>query len=1151
MSYQKRSVLKLFLKILLFTVFCYTNSFSQIDNFTLSVSSTNETCAANGTLSFSISNPLAGASVLFSIYKLPNITTPITVTSTSPFTGLGAGTYRVVATQSLGSLSASKQQEVTIQNLIAPLTYQISSTKVTCGNDGVITINTITGTASEYEIISGPETRPLQPSNVFSNLSVGIYQIRVKDICNESVVQTYQLESTSTQLAITLGVPVMAGCDSVNIGFIIDTVDENGVIKFPLQINLTLTTPQGTIITNSGVMTSGEAFSFQVPYYTQQPYFYSFTITDACGNSQIINGSVNNLSPSAGYELDSQDCVFKKVKLKNVSQVILVSSPASFTTNLPTNYTPQIVNSTVTILNLTAGNYVFNVINVCGNAQVITFEVTIESNQPPYFYLFDRSCFSSSLLIFNVEQLVLISAPAGYGVALPHDYSSIINAANYAGFNNLPVGTYVFNATDLCGVTKPLTVAIYPISVSPSANVLEGCSNGFGSIKVEGSMTSIVLISAPAAYTDYPLPHDFTSSLIANATAFVVGDLPPGIYVFQVIDGCDVTFTITKQILGYQDSSVAAITPSCGSFAINLIQNTNSSQNSYWLQKLDVTTNVWRHPVTNVAYVDGNLPDNSNSVVLNLGNNLNFPYVGQFRVLKAYKTYMTNNENTIDCFEVIKEFNFYDQPRIINVTSISCAATFEVIVAAEGIGTLTYRITLKNGQPFVVQNGNSSYFANLQPAVYSFQVEDSCGNIVNCVFEIINPAPFVIELEPILCANQNVTFTVPNFSFLEYQWWKDNQTTNILSSSNTLIIPSFDAAIHNGTYYVKIVYPDNPKSCLNQTLSYTINFEPYVPKAGIGQTVSYCGNRATIDLFSLLQGSYDTDGTWSEITNSGMLTNNLWNSTTVAFGTYQFNYRVEGSCDLFSEAFVNITLFAIPEAPIASVDAIICETSDIQLYASTIANANYVWSGPNSYSSTQHNPTLTNISAADNGIYAVYVTLNNCPSEVSEVEVVVNPLPVFSVNQECLNKEYVLTAIMNPEVDATFNWTGPNGYSNTQNPITITRAATGAYSVTITTQEGCSASQSIEVLRTFCEIPNVITPNNDSSNEQFDLTGFDVKKLEIYSRWGRLVFDKTNYSNEWHGQNNKGEKLPDGTYFYLIIYNNLETVNGWIFVNGN
>lgn len=1151
MSFQKRSVLKLFLKILLFTVFCYTNSFSQIDNFTLSVSSTNETCAANGTLSFSISNPLAGASVLFSIYKLPNTTTPVAVTNTSPFTGLGAGVYLVVATQSLGSLSASKQQEVTIQNLIATLTYQITSTKVTCGNDGVIMVSAITGNPSEYEIISGPVTRPLQSSNVFSNLPVGVYQIRVKDVCNENVVQAYQLESTSTQLLINLSTPSLAGCTSVNIGFVIDTVTDDGIIKYPLQISGTVTSPSGTVITNSGVMNTGtDSYTFQVPFYTQQPYFYTFTITDACGNLQTINGAINNVSTSASYDIAIQDCEHKQVKFSNVSEVILVSAPTSFTTSLPINYTAQISGSKVTIFNLTAGNYVFNVVDICGNAQVISFPIAIDSEQPPYTFLFNRTCNSSSLLIFNIQQLIMVSAPSSYAVVLPHDYTSLINPANYAGFNNLPTGTYLFNVIDLCGLPKPMTVVINPVSENPTAIVLEGCDDGLGSLKVEGQMTSILMISAPAAYTDYVLPHDFTSSLVSGS-ALILGTLPPGTYVFQTVDACGSNFSITKQILGYQDSSTATVTPSCGSFTVNLIENTNSSENTYWLQKWNPVANTWGHPSTGITYVNGSMPTTTDSFPLTLGINLNITYVGQFRVLKAFKSHLTNTPTAINCFKVINEFNFYDQPKIIGINSISCGSTFEVIVDAEGIGALTYRITLKNGQPFVVQNGNSSYFANLQPAVYSFQVEDSCGNIVNRVFEIINPVPFEIEADPILCTTQNVTFTVPNFPFLEYQWWKDNQLTTILSTSNSLSIPSFNAAIHNGTYYVKIVYPDNPNSCLNQTLSYTVNFQPDVPNAGTGQSVSYCGTRATIDLFSLLIGSYDTDGTWSEITNSGTLLDNLWYASSVGFGTYQFKYSVEGSCDLSSEAIINITLFAIPEAPVASVDAIICETSDIQLYATTITNANYVWSGPNGFSSTQQNPSLNNVSSADNGTYTVYVSQNNCLSETAQVEVVVNSLPEFSVNQECFNNEYVLTATSSPEVDATFNWTGPNGYSNTQNPITITRAVIGTYNVTITSQDGCSVSQSIDVVRTFCEIPNVITPNNDGSNDEFDLTGFDIKNLEIYSRWGRLVFDKNNYSNEWHGQNNKGEKLPDGTYFYLITYNNLETVNGWIFVNGN
>lgn len=1143
--------MKLFLKILFLIIICCTKSYSQIDNFTLAVTPTNETCASNGALSFSVSNTLPGATVLYSIYKLPNLTTPLAVTNTSPFTGLIAGDYRVIATQSLGTESISKQQDVTIQNLISTLTYSITSTKVSCGNDGVLVVTVLTGNPSQYEIILGPVIRPLQNSNVFLNLPVGIYQIRVKDACNESVVQTYQLESISTQLAVTLLNPSMSGCDSVVVGIIIDLVEEDGVIKYPLQISMTLTNPQGTIITNSGVMNSEDTFSFQVPYFTQQPYFYSFTITDACGNSQIINGVIDNLSPSASYEIETQDCEFKKIKFYNVSDVILVSASASFTTALPANYTPQILNYALTILNLTEGNYVFNVINLCGNSQVISFEVTLESTQPPYFYLFDRTCASSSLLIFNIEQLVLISAPAAYGVVVPHDYSSLINAANYAGFNNLPVGTYVFNATDLCGVTKPLTISIYPISISPSANVLEGCADGFGSIKVEGSMTSIVLSSAPAAYVDYSLPHNFTSSLIANGSAFVVGNLPPGIYVFQVIDGCNTTFTITKQIFGYQDSSIATVTPSCGSFAINLTPDTNSSQNAYWLQKWDNTNNTWSNPATNVTYVDGTFPDTDNSIVLNVGNNINIPYIGQFRVLKSYKAYITNALDAINCFEVIKEFDFYDQPKIISTTSISCGATFEVVVAADGNGVLTYRITLKNGQPFVIQNGNSNYFGNLDPAIYNFQVEDSCGNIVNRLFEIINPLPFVIASEPILCNGQNVNFTVPNFSFLEYQWWKDNQTNTILSTSNIFNISSFNSNIHNGTYYVKIVYPDNPNSCLNQTLSYTVNFQPIIPNAGTGKTVSYCGNQTSIDLFSLLQGNYDSGGSWSEITNSGTLTNNFWNSSAVASGTYQFKYKIEGNCDLFSEATVTITILVVPQTPIASVDDIICETSDIQLFATTIANANYVWTGPNGFSSTQQNPILANVSSATNGIYSVYITQNNCSSGISEVDVLVSTFPDFSLSQGCLNKEYMLTATIPAGSNFNFNWTGPNGFSSFENPITITRGAIGQYSVTVTNQNGCSSTQSIDVAGTFCEMPNVITPNNDGANDSLDLNGFDVKKIEIYNRWGRLVFDKNNYTNEWFGQNNNGEKLPDGTYFYLITHSNLETIDGWIFVNGN
>ena len=132
-----------FLIVLFFTQFVQ----GQLSNFTLNVTKTDQTCTANGTLSFTVLNATAGSVILYSIYLLPNVTTPISVQSATTITGLTAGSYRVIATQSLGS---TQQQDITIINSIVPLTYQLTSTNEICGNDGTITVSVTTGTAVNY-----------------------------------------------------------------------------------------------------------------------------------------------------------------------------------------------------------------------------------------------------------------------------------------------------------------------------------------------------------------------------------------------------------------------------------------------------------------------------------------------------------------------------------------------------------------------------------------------------------------------------------------------------------------------------------------------------------------------------------------------------------------------------------------------------------------------------------------------------------------------------------------------------------------------------------------------------------------------------------------------------------------------------------------
>lgn len=71
-------------------------------------------------------------------------------------------------------------------------------------------------------------------------------------------------------------------------------------------------------------------------------------------------------------------------------------------------------------------------------------------------------------------------------------------------------------------------------------------------------------------------------------------------------------------------------------------------------------------------------------------------------------------------------------------------------------------------------------------------------------------------------------------------------------------------------------------------------------------------------------------------------------------------------------------------------------------------------------------------------------------------------------------------------------------------------------------------------------IPNVFTPNGDGYNDYFVVDGIENctdSKLFIKSNSGKVVFQSSNYQNDWSGEN-----LPDGVYLYYFVYkvNNIE-----------
>ena len=65
--------------------------------------------------------------------------------------------------------------------------------------------------------------------------------------------------------------------------------------------------------------------------------------------------------------------------------------------------------------------------------------------------------------------------------------------------------------------------------------------------------------------------------------------------------------------------------------------------------------------------------------------------------------------------------------------------------------------------------------------------------------------------------------------------------------------------------------------------------------------------------------------------------------------------------------------------------------------------------------------------------------------------------------------------------------------------------------------------------------PNAFSPDGDGINDLFKISGQGIKdfQIEIYNRWGQMVYKSFDLSNGWDGTF-KGKKLPTGTFVYKI-----------------
>ena len=103
----------------------------------------------------------------------------------------------------------------------------------------------------------------------------------------------------------------------------------------------------------------------------------------------------------------------------------------------------------------------------------------------------------------------------------------------------------------------------------------------------------------------------------------------------------------------------------------------------------------------------------------------------------------------------------------------------------------------------------------------------------------------------------------------------------------------------------------------------------------------------------------------------------------------------------------------------------------------------------------------------------------------------------------------------------------------------LTVTDSGRFYIIVEDDKGCTDISALSIVHTVPKtelfIPSSFTPNNDDHNEIFVIKGQHIVTyhLQIYNRWGALLFESDNIAKGWDGMY-KNKKIQEGSYYYSI-----------------
>ncbi len=470
---------------------------------------------------------------------------------------------------------------------------------------------------------------------------------------------------------------------------------------------------------------------------------------------------------------------------------------------------------------------------------------------------------------------------------------------------------------------------------------------------------------------------------------------------------------------------------------------------------------------------------------------------------------------------------------IINPTPELSVSTTDVSCNSAGDGAID--LTVTNGSvpySYSWSNGASTEdLTSLQPGSYSVQVTDLNGCSASISALITEPDQLTLnkEVQHVSCFggdNGEIDITVAGGTLPYLYSWSNGEVGEDIDSLliGTYVVTVTDA---NGCQIENTTTITQPTEINILTTSYDATCD--APNGSI-QTLITGG----VTPYSYL---WDTGATTANLNN--VIGGNYTLTVTDANGCIS---AVQDSVNSTS----NISIVVYPSDVLCNGDD---NGSAIVAIESGNAPFTYDWSTGN---------TGNQVTGLFAGNYDVTVTDNfGCQQTVNFDIFEPDPLTLELFSPENLPGYNIsIYGGSDGSIESTVDGgTDPYFYlwSNGATTPGIYGLTSGIYYLTVTDDNGCTLTNSIRITEPdVLEMPEGVSPNGDYDNDFFVVKGLESypeNDITIYNRWGNIVYQESGYENDWYGQNNKDELLPDGTYFVILNAHTEEetkTLTGYI-----